>query len=620
VAKETRKAVGSTSSAPIPVPADPDFRLFFESAPGLFLVLDPDFVILAATNEYVAASMTDREALIGRNVFDVFPDNPDDAGATGQANLRDSLERVVREGRPDTMAVQKYDIRRPASEGGGFEHRYWSPANTPVLDAAGRVRLILHRVEDVTEYVRLQDQREALDRDAEHHRLRADRMEAEVMRRAQEIQRANTELRQAQGELETRVARATAELRQANAELAREVRAHRQTGWALRAAEDQFRQAQKMEAVGRLAGGVAHDFNNLLSVILSYSDILLDDLPEGSPLRVEIREIERAGERAAALTRQLLAFSRQQMLEARVLDLNEVVQETEKMVGRLLGEDVEVVLTLGNDLPRVKIDPGQIDQVLLNLAVNARDAMPGGGRLTIATGRATVKATVEDRAAAAGVEPGTYATLTVSDTGVGMESAMLTRIFEPFFTTKDKGKGTGLGLSTVLGIVQQSGGQVCVDSEVGRGSTFVAYLPETLEQESALREATEPATLDGSETILLVEDQDDVRRVAREILRRHGYDLLVAARPAEALQLAAEHRGPIHLLLSDVVMPQMSGPVMAKLMAETHPETRVLFMSGHAEKAVVDTWALGASIAFLAKPLLPDRVARRVREVLDAED
>jgi CheY-like chemotaxis protein len=323
-----------------------------------------------------------------------------------------------------------------------------------------------------------------------------------------------------------------------------------------------------------------------------------------------------AGEKAAALTRQLLAFSRQQVLAPRVLDLNEVVQGSEQMLRRLLGEDIELVMRYDSNVSRVRVDPGQIDQVVMNLSLNARDAMPTGGKLTIET-----KDVVLDESYATGhfgVVPGPYVMLAVSDTGIGMDADTQSRIFEPFFTTKEAGKGTGLGLSTVFGIVRQSEGHIWVYSEPGNGSTFKVYLPRAAGQEIDLEDFVEPVTLDGTETILLVEDQDEVRRVAQEILTRHGYHVIAAQNAGEALLGCERHPRTIHLLLTDVIMPQMSGRELADRLASVRPEMKVLYMSGYTDNAIVHHGILDSGLAYVQKPLVPEALARRVREVLDS--
>jgi len=381
--------------------------------------------------------------------------------------------------------------------------------------------------------------------------------------------------------------------------------------------EDQLRHSQKMEAVGRLAGGVAHDFNNLLTAIKGYADLVADELPAGSGLRDDVDEIRAAAVRAAGLTRQLLAFSLRQVLQPRMLDLNAVVTSVEKMLRRLIGEDVELVNRLAPAVGPVWADPGQLDQVLMNLAVNARDAMPRGGRLTIETGE--VKLTP---AAAAlhpsGLPAGAYVALRVADTGHGMDEATLGRIFEPFFTTKAE-NGTGLGLSTVYGIVQQSGGRVWAESAPGRGATFHVWLPRAAGTGCPRDGAASPAAElpGGDETVLLVEDEDAVRQLAGRILRRHGYQVIDAAGGEQALRALAGHPGPIHLLLSDVVMPGMSGPDLAARLTADDPSLRVLFMSGYPGDALARHGVTGERLKLIPKPFTAERLVRCVRSVLD---
>ncbi len=380
--------------------------------------------------------------------------------------------------------------------------------------------------------------------------------------------------------------------------------------------EEQLQQAQKMEAIGRLAGGLAHDFNNLLTVIAGYSQLLLDRLPPGDPICAYVSQIKKAGEGAASLTRQLLAFSRKQVLAPQVLDLNRVVANTNRMLTRLIGEDIELVTICRPDLGRVKADPGQIEQVMMNLAVNARDAMPQGGRITIETANVDLEGNYSNQRLV--VTPGAYAMLAVSDTGIGMSPEIQSRIFEPFFTTKEQGKGTGLGLATVYGIVKQSGGYIWVYSEPGKGTTFKIYLPRVQEVAPLAKkvEGNVRATA-GSETILVVEDNEAVRRFVREILEAKGYTLLEAGGSEEALKLAESHPEPIHLFLTDVVMPRMNGPELAAHLAPLHPEVKVLYMSGYTDNAVVHHGILESGTHFLQKPFNPETLARSIREVLD---
>ncbi len=382
--------------------------------------------------------------------------------------------------------------------------------------------------------------------------------------------------------------------------------------------EEQLRLSQKMEAVGRLAGGIAHDFNNLLTAINGYSELLLRQLEVGNPIRANLEEINRAGERAAALTRQLLAFSRKQLLEPQVLDLNTLVSNIDKLLRRLIGEDIELVVVFGPDLGRVQADPTQLEQVIVNLVVNARDAMPQGGKIAIETDNAELDEAYTRQHV--GVTPGRYVKLAVSDTGCGMDRQTQSHVFEPFFTTKEAGKGTGLGLSTVYGIVKQSGGNIWVYSEVGRGTTFKVYLPRA---EDAVEVAGIKARLTelvgGSETVLLAEDEGLVRSFVREILHKNGYTVLEAHHGTDALRMALQHAGPIHLLLTDVVMPQMSGKLLAQSLAPLRPGMRVLYMSGYAEKAVFHYGVLESGVAFIEKPFTAENVARKVRQVLDAD-
>ncbi len=380
--------------------------------------------------------------------------------------------------------------------------------------------------------------------------------------------------------------------------------------------EEQFRQAQKMEAIGRLAGGVAHDFNNLLTVIKGTSQLLLLDLREADPLRKHVEEILEAADRAAALTAQLLAFSRKQVMELRVIDMNRIVEDLEKMLRRIIGEDIELVTFLQEGISKVKADPAQIQQAIINLAVNARDAMPEGGKLTMET--ANVDLDEEYARLHTGVEPGPYVMLSMSDNGAGMTAEVKERVFEPFFTTKEMGKGTGLGLSTVYGIVKQSNGHIWVYSEPGRGTTFKIYLPRVEEPlDGAEGRPSDEVVPRGNETILVVEDEDALRELAVRILRRQGYKVLEASDGGEALMLCEKHREPIDLVLSDVVMPGMSGREVTERIQAIHPEAKALYMSGYTDNVVVHHGVLDKGTRFIHKPFTIDGLARKVRAVLD---
>lgn len=379
--------------------------------------------------------------------------------------------------------------------------------------------------------------------------------------------------------------------------------------------EEQLRQTVKMEAIGQLAGGVAHDFNNLLTIISGYGQLLEESVEPRS--REYVTEILKASDRAASLTRQLLAFSRRQILAPQVLDLNSIVVNMEKMLKRLIGEHIELATVQQANLGRVKADAGQIEQVVLNLAVNARDAMPDGGKITIET--ANVDLDEAYSRSHSTVVPGPYVMLAISDTGEGMTNEIMTHIFEPFFTTKEKGKGTGLGLSTVYGIVKQSAGNVWVYSELGRGSTFKVYLPRISETATLAPTASAPESIRGTETILLVEDEAPVRSLVRETLQSYGYNVLEAQGADHAISIFQEYNDPIHLLLTDVVMPQVSGKELAKRMSPAHPEAEILFMSGYTDNAIVRHGVLDANTFFLQKPFMPKTLVTKVREVLDAK-
>jgi len=423
--------------------------------------------------------------------------------------------------------------------------------------------------------------------------------------------------------------------------VAREITARKRDEEAYRRTEETTRQAQKMEAIGRLAGGVAHDFNNLLTVIGTYCELLKQGVAEGNAKKSDVDEIYNATVRAAALTNQLLTFSRKQVVQPRLIDLNEIVAGMEEMLRRLIDTGIRIETRAFEHLSSVRADPAQMEQVLLNLAVNARDAMPNGGVLTIETDEAFLDSAYA--AAHSGVTAGRHVLLSVSDTGSGMDDETRQRIFEPFFTTKGQGKGTGLGLATVYGIVQQSGGHVQVDSELGRGTVFRIYLPASVEDDKVIpprgpRRLTPlsveslPTSRSGSlgiddalrsaagETVLLVEDGEALRDVLHRVLEELGYTVLVACDGEEALTVSARHSGPIHILVTDVVMPNMGGRELALELWKARPETRVLFMSGYTEDTILHQGLRRATVGFIGKPFRPDFLASKVREMLDPED
>jgi signal transduction histidine kinase/CheY-like chemotaxis protein len=398
----------------------------------------------------------------------------------------------------------------------------------------------------------------------------------------------------------------------------RELEEHKRTRAALAASEEKLRQAAKMEAVGLLAGGVAHDFNNILFVILGYTELLLSEAAEQQPLKGRLEEVRRAGERARELTHQLLAFGRTQVLAPRVLDLNKALRSMTPLLQRLLGEDVELHFLAAANPWLCHVDPGQMEQIVMNLAVNARDAMPGGGAITIAT--ANVMLDPDFVAAHPEASPGPHVMLSVRDTGLGMPPEVLSRIFEPFFTTKPKGVGTGLGLATVYGIVKQSGGSLRVESSAGYGTTFIVYLPrvdgvETLESLRPARSAASEG-LRGRETVLLVEDEEQVRGLVRNVLADAGYRVLEAKGGSDAISLCLEHAQDIDLLLTDVVMPRLNGRELADELIQLRSGLKVLYMSGYTEDAILHRGVLEAGVQFLSKPVTPDALLRKVREVL----
>ena len=612
-----------------PLAPAPDFRALFESAPGLFLALTPDLRIIAVSDAYLEAAMTTREGILGRNLFDVFPANPSAPSTTGVDNLRASLERVLQTRRADIMAFQEYDIRRPASAGGEFEKRCWSATNSPVLGHGETIEYIIHRVEDVTEFFHLKQLGSQPDELTQARRQRAGLLptggpQAPRLAEANQLLRtANAALGNLYRQIEHLTSQADRDLRVGGSRhegpsglpgaITPQEMLDRVGKLITRRnqLEEQLLHAQKMEAVGCLAGGVAHDFNNLLTVILGYSGMLRDSISAGDDLQC-VEEIEKAATRAAALTRQLLAFSRKQVLQLRVLDLNSVIAGMKDMLERLIGEDIQLDIELASKLDRVKADSGQIEQVVMNLAVNARDAMPAGGRLRIATrnGACAVGANELLR-----MQPGPCVVLSVIDTGAGMDAQTQARVFEPFFTTKEPGKGTGLGLSTVYGIVQQCGGTITVGSQPGRGTTFSIYLPVT--GESARPEpqpAAAPRSKSRAGTILIVEDEASVRKLARATLTRAGYQVLEAGSGPAGLELSKSYAKRIDLLLTDIVMPGMNGLQLAESILQDRGDMNVVFMSGY-DQNLVGRNPIGVS-SFLPKPFTPHSLLNMVATLL----
>jgi len=659
----------------------PDFRALFEAAPNLYLVLSPDLIIVAASDAYCRATLTERNRIIGRHLFDVFPDNPDDPAATGVNNLRASLVRVLQFRRPDAMAVQKYDIRRPDSEGGGFEVRFWAPLNAPVLNQAGEVTSIIHRVEDVTEMVRLQEKADA--------RIEHVRNQQDVIEQLQKttsfldavienlpgmlfvksfpdsrfvlFNRAGEELlgygrkeylgksdydffpkdqadhfvAKDRAVLDSGAIQVTPEepinTREKGPRLLRTIKvpvkdkagkAEYLLGYSediteRKAIEQQLRQAVKMEAVGQLTGGVAHDFNNLLGIIIGNLDIAAELAASNPALREIIQEALNGALRGAELTRRLLAFSRKQPLQPAVIDLNQGLPQIAGMLRRTLGELVTVELHPEPGLWPVKVDPAQLDEAILNLTINARDAMPKGGMLSIETHNLRL-----DHDYAYGnpdVTVGDYVQLSVSDTGSGMPPEVIERCFEPFFTTKGIEKGTGLGLSMVYGFVKQSGGHIKVYSELGHGTTVKIYLPRSNGGaiEHARQDHAGDAPVLGSELVLMVEDNKDLRTVTLKQLTDLGYRTLEAENAKAALKILAKHP-EIDLLFTDIVMPGgMTGTELAREARRLYPRLKILLTSGYTARAMANGFHDIEGLELLNKPFRKRDLAQRLRSVLE---
>ncbi len=692
--------------------ASPDFQALFEGAPNLYLVLTPDLKIAAVSDAYCRATMTTRDGILGLGIFDAFPDNPADTTATGAGNLRSSLDRVRQFRRPDAMAVQKYDIPRPASEGGGFEERYWSPLNTPVLDGHGEVAWIIHRVEDVTELVQLQAQGAASNklhqeqlsaiaqlRDANRTLALRDeenaKLQQSLVARAAELRESEARLRGflaaspdamiivdptsrillASHRVQAMFGYAPEELsgepigvllperyrdihadhlrhymkapKGRNMGAGKDLHALRKDGSEFpveislnpdrsgetpvviaavrditdrKAVEMQLRQAQKMEAIGNLTGGMAHDFNNLLSIIIGNLDLLRGQLSDGAVMAPDIGQFSGealdAALRGADLTRRLLAFARRQPLQPLRIDVNDLVARMSNLVSRTLGGDIEIGLELGADVWPVIADPAQLEASLVNIFNNARDAMPKGGVLTVTTGNRNLD---EDYAALhPGLASGHYTLIEVSDTGTGIPPELLSHIFEPFFTTKEQGPGTGLGLSMVFGFLKQSGGHINVYSEAGHGTTVRLYLPRaTTAAGAAGTRATAAFERGGHETILAVEDNTELRRVVARQLIDLGYRLFEAEDGAAALKILESE--PIDLLFTDIVMPGgMNGYDLARTAVSRWPAMKVLLTSGFPEAKLNGNGGPPVNMRLLTKPYRKDDLARALRDILDA--
>ena len=660
----------------------PDFGALFEAAPDLYLVLTPDLTIIAASDTYCRATKTERAAILGRFLFDVFPDNPDDPETTATRNTRASMDRVLQTRRPDRMPIQKHDIRIPETEGGGFEERHWSPVNTPVLDAAGAVAWIIHRVEDVTETVRLRarvaartEQARAQEGTIDELRATGSFLEALLenlpgmlvvkslpdfryvfLNRAAEetmgVVRAEVlgktvhdffpkdeaaafdardrAVVESGAPLETTLDRVTTRARGVRQMQTVKVPVLDKDGRPQYligvyhdvtdslALEQQLRQAMKMEAVGQLTGGVAHDFNNLLGIIIGNIDVAVERIGPDKLTRECLEDALKGAMRGAELTRRLLSFSRKQPLKPEVIDLNRSLPEMATMLGRTLGERITVELHPGDDLWPAVADAAQVDQALLNLALNARDAMQGAGHLIIETANARLDA--DYAAQQVEVTPGDYVQLSVSDNGAGMTPETLEHCFEPFFTTKSVEQGSGLGLSMVYGFVKQSRGHIKAYSELGHGTTVKIYLPRARrDTDTALPgEAVETALLPGHELLLVVEDNADLRKVTVRQLAELGYRTLEAEHAQAALDVLAAHAG-IDLVFTDIVMPgRLSGSDLAREVQRLYPRVKVLMTSGYSARSTAGGFQEIAGVELLQKPFRKQDLAKTLRRILDA--
>lgn len=670
---------------------DPNFQLLFEALPHLVLVLTPgpDFIMVAANEGRVRGTNTRREDCIGRSIFEVFGRNPDGQSEFGAGVLRASLERVVQTGKPDRMAITKYDIPRPASEGGGFEVRYWSPLNVPVLDDRGEVRYIIHQTEDVTDQVlaeqhsrthlKLADERfraallaseagifdwyidehsfycdsalqqlfglpdvltsEPVERFLDHvhvadrgivraalaecvhgkdfvveFRLKRDAGRQWLLSKGKVFRDAAGNPSYVTGTCADITARKQAEKALSDLNETLEARVAAEVAERSRV-EDTLHQAQKMEAVGQLTGGIAHDFNNLLTGVIGSLELMQRRRRSGDETNDEryITAAVTSAQRAAALTQRLLAFSRRQTLDLKPLEVNPLVASLEDLLHRTTREDITVTTHLAAGLALVRMDANQLESAVINLAINARDAMPDGGTITITT--AAVHLTPEE-GAAMDLAEGDYVTLTVADTGVGMTPEVLAKVFEPFYTTKPIGQGTGLGLSMVYGYMRQANGGVRILSQPGKGTQVQLYMPCLGGDLDILpSEESRSAPLGVGEVVLVVEDEAVVRSLIVEVLGELGYQTLEAGNAQEAMPFL-ENPQRIDLMISDVGLPGMNGRQLADLAQANRPELKVLLATGYAEGSNVEGY-LAANMQIITKPFAIDALANKISEMLN---
>jgi PAS domain S-box-containing protein len=676
-------------------PSLQDYQAIFDATPGNYLLLSPDLTIVGVNQCYLTATMTRRDDIVGRGLFEIFPDNPEDPNADGVRNLRASLQRVMAGKRPDRMPVQKYDIRRPESEGGGFEERYWSPLNSPVLDDRGEVSYIIHWVEDVTEFIRLKQQ--MMEQDLRNTELesKASRIEAEVYLRSEAIEAHRrltetgrhyqfladfvpqliwtadpagsadyfnqrwvefTHLERAQLLMDgwqqllhpedrartIELWRDTTRTRGERYQIQHRLRWHDGSyRWMLTTAlpyrdtqgrilkwfgsttdihdkvmaDERLQQAQRLQAAGQLAGGVAHEVNNMMTIVMGCGDFALQALSADHPQRSEIAEMVKAAGRASDVTRQLLAYSRQQVFRIQALNLNDVVRDLTPALIRLIGSDRQLAVRHAPQAVWIRADRGQVEQVLINLVANARDATETDGLIVVETGLVELDQEQLSRHHDEELSPGHFVRLAVRDNGLGIAPEVAARAFEPFFTTKPLGQGTGLGLSMVYGIVKQSGGFPELISRPGEGTTVAVYFPAASEEAAA--ERTIPSRIRGAgEQILVVEDDPQVRAIVRRALQAAGFAVYEAITGLAAINFMAAHPGEIDMVVSDVVMPGVNGRELAEQLRTAHPELPILFMSGY-PGAEIERRGLSLTHAgFIQKPFTPDKLVMAVNEAL----
>jgi PAS domain S-box-containing protein len=536
----------------------PDFKSLFESAPALLLVLDVNFNIIAANDNYVAATMIKREEVLGKYIFDVFPNNPDDPETNSVAQLEASLKKVVKTKTADVMAFQKYDVKNPQ---GIFEEKYWSPVNTPVLNSKGEIDYIIHKVEDVTDFVNLKNEKARIKAKAASNTL-SDEQQVYL---------------------------------------------------------EKVQQSQRLEAMGQLAGGVAHDFNNILTTIILLGEDLLNNPAMSEGTKKSVLQILKGSEKAKSLTRQLLAFSRKQILTPTTLNLTYVVEDMRDLLNHLLDERFDLVIDVEKNLKNITIDPAQVEQLLINFLVNARDAMPTGGRINLNIQNEYVEQKFSSNHLT--VEAGHYVVLTIKDEGIGMDLKTQARIFEPFFTTKEIGQGTGLGLSMIYGIIQNCEGTIKVISELGKGALFKVYFPAVDKPISAQlntsdRDESNSNSISGKK-ILLVEDEIELRQALGQVLTSVGYAIHEAENGKEALDILTNKIFEPDLIISDVMMPKMTGPVMAQKLGELGRQEKILFLSGYVDDFLNVNQDAIAKHHFLEKPFQIAALTKKIGQILN---